>query len=177
MTQNPTILPPVQIAPVVTPPEMVGIHFGPPCSLVVFEKLIPQDFPLAAWLVARILTLALTQDALLENDQVFIMGTLGDGISEIPTRHARQTVQIIKAEMQKLLLQPLCQIGIRTAGQWLCVWPGPEFDLAPLMDKSRVQPTQQAFLKLLKQHADTLGQAVQKYLNRPPGDCPPTSQK
>jgi hypothetical protein len=164
---------PAAITPQTTAPALVGLHLGDPAKALFIRDMFPFDHAMAAWMVARVLTLSLSNDLLLEDPAVTIFGTLGDGMALIHTRNAHQTVQSIKAELEHLQLLPLVQIGIRQPDGWQCVHPGPEVNLAPLLDIARFAKFHD---QLLKKQQDQLAVLRQLFKAPPPpgpDDTPP----
>lgn len=168
MNQSPIEQPPTFSASQATPPAVVGLHLGDAMLNPFLADIVPMNIHLAAWMAARVLTLQLKQDALLEAEAVTICGTLADGVALIETRDARQTVAVLRAELEKLTLLPIAQIGVLEPGGWRCVHPGPEVNMKPLMDVDRIAVE-------IKRHAAALQARVsmfQKLMNRPPGAGP-----
>jgi len=164
--------PPVEIVARPTPPAWVGLHIGDVTVNWSLMEFFPLDKPVSAWMLARVLTLSLSQDLLLEDPAITIFGTLGDGMAVIRTGDPLRTVEALKQELGIWGLLPIAQIGIGHPSAWQCVHPGPHINLAPLLDVKR-------FGAIMRQHTEKLAiivNALTKPVNLPPGDCPPAAK-
>ena len=181
MIETPVAIPPAAVHAQATPPAVVGIHFGDPLFNVVSADFMPLDSMGATVILGRVLTLALGQDLLSEDETTRVFGTLRDGVCIIFTRDPRGTIQIIQEEQAPLALLAHCQIGIKTPNGWESVYPRPGIAMAESMDLGRFK-----LMLAQKQAAQTatitMLTALRKLLNPPavdihPGDCPPPAAK
>ena len=177
MTQTPIETPPVKLDAVATRPAIIGLHIGEPFYNVCYARLFPLDNPFGTMLLSRVLTLALSQDLLLEDGEIIVFGTLADGVGIASTRDARLAIEAIKAELAALQLLPMCQIGIKTPDGWQCVFPGHQVALAPLMDLKRVRTAYDNYQETINQNIAELLKVWAAHCNPPPGDCPPAPAK
>ncbi len=175
MTQAPSIFPPASGTPAATAPAVVGIHFGDPLFNIVGADFMPLDSFGAACLLGRVLTLALGQDILAEEDSTLVIGTLRDGVCILTTRDSRRAIQSIREELARVALLEHCQIGIQTAAGWESVFPGPGLPLAESMDLARFKPLlaeQRAIWSARLAHYTRLRKQLPP---ASPGDCPPAA--
>lgn len=136
----------------------VAFHTGFP-GMELLADFAGLDQPGPGWMLARIITLALSRAGLSDEAATFT-GTLRDGICLVATRDPLQAVEIIKAELSAVCLLPVCQIGVYTAQRWLCVHPGPQTRLNWLLDSDRLALVTSAFVEKIK--------AIQKVIQQLP---------
>jgi hypothetical protein len=65
------------------------------------------------------------------------LGPLNDCVIVITVHDPEQAIQTIKAELERVALLAVCQIGISDDGDWRCVYPSSEVKMDWLLDPER----------------------------------------
>ena len=114
--------------------HLVAVHVGVGAAAWVG---CPAGNEIGSLLLWKVLDLALERDGVERYGPGGRIGPLNDCAIGIMVHDPEQAIQTIKAELERVALLAVCQIGVSDDAGWRCVYPSSEVKMGWLLDPER----------------------------------------